>query len=141
MPQSYFNNEQATSQFFKHGYFYPGDLGSINVQGLLVLGGRTTEVINLGGVKLNPGEIDDRAKRQLGVRDCAAFAISGRDGLDELAIAVVPAESFHVDNFRSSMVNPSQWSNIHVFVTNSLPYNPNGKVIRSELSEQFRLEM
>ena len=137
MCHSYYKNESATKQFFKEGYFYPGDSGFINEAGLLVLSGRVTEVINLGGVKLNPTEIEDRARRVSGVLDCAAFAIPGRDGLDELAIAIVSAESFNIDGFQASMANPAQWSKIHVFLVDSIPYNPNGKVMRAQLSQKF----
>jgi acyl-CoA synthetase (AMP-forming)/AMP-acid ligase II len=92
---------------------------------------------NLGGVKLNPTAVEDRARGFSGVVDCAAFAITGKGGLDELAIAVVSAENFNIDGFKAAMANPGQWSTIHIFLVDSIPYNPNGKVMRAQLSQKF----
>ena len=58
MINSYLNDEDASKVSFKNGYFYPGDLGKLDENGVLYLEGRTNDVINIGGIKLNPENID-----------------------------------------------------------------------------------
>jgi acyl-CoA synthetase (AMP-forming)/AMP-acid ligase II len=60
---------------FRNGWVYPGDVGSEAEQGLVTLGGRSTEVINSGGNKVNPTVIEDVLKSFPGVRDAAAFGV------------------------------------------------------------------
>ena len=49
----------AENTSFRDGWFYPGDLGRYETDGLLVLTGRTSEVINVGGLKLAPEVIEE----------------------------------------------------------------------------------
>ena len=55
----YFNNHEATAVSFKEGWFYPGDRGRSNENGLLFLTGREREIINRGGVKIDPVNVDE----------------------------------------------------------------------------------
>jgi acyl-coenzyme A synthetase/AMP-(fatty) acid ligase len=46
------------SSAFRDGWFYPGDLGSLTDDGLLILAGRASDAINIGGVKLSIADIE-----------------------------------------------------------------------------------
>jgi acyl-coenzyme A synthetase/AMP-(fatty) acid ligase len=133
---SYYKNPEATAQFFKDGYFYPGDLGFIDQEGRLVLEGRSSDVINLGGVKVNPERIESIALAQLAVRDCAVFARINTSGIEELAIALVVDADFKKDAFEKAMaaklVNPIR----QIDVVASIPRNENGKIQRNLLTKQ-----
>ena len=76
-------------QPFAGGWFEPGDLGSLDEHGALILGGRASDVLNIGGVKVNPARIDDLAAEFAGVRDAAAFTLDRGTGRAELGLAVV----------------------------------------------------
>ena len=56
---SIFRNSEDSSKVFRDGWFYPGDLGTLNTDGLLVITGREQAVLNLGGDKISPR--NDRA--------------------------------------------------------------------------------
>jgi acyl-CoA synthetase (AMP-forming)/AMP-acid ligase II len=75
MPNHFLSDPIATSNSFKDGYFYPGDLGLINEKGRLVLAGRRDELLNLGGVKANPESLEEIALTVEGVLEAAAFSI------------------------------------------------------------------
>ena len=137
MPTSYFKNPEATEEFFKDAFFYPGDLGFINDIGELVLTGRSAEVINLGGVKINPETLDVIAINQLGVHDCAAFGVTGISGMEELAIALVTDGDFDLEFFKKAMASKSPATLTHIVMVDEIPRNPNGKILRQELSEGF----
>jgi len=57
---AYLGDEAATKMHFKDGYFYPGDLAVARADGRIALQGRSTDVINVRGVKIFPGPIEDR---------------------------------------------------------------------------------
>lgn len=135
MALSYYNNPEASAEYFREGFFYPGDLGFIDTQGRLVLAGRSNEVINLGGVKVNPENVDEIAMAQLGVLDCAAFAIMSQSGVDQLALALVTDKDFDLALFKKTMENKSIYPPTLYFPTKSIPRNENGKILREELRE------
>ena len=135
---SYFNNPQATEEYFKDGCFYSGDMGYKTKDGRLFITGRSNEVINLGGVKINPEQVDEIAVMQEGVIDVAAFAIEDETGIPKLAIAVVIDSEFNEEKFRESMKFKFQSAKVEkIFRVEAIPRNPNGKILRRELSQNF----
>ena len=138
MATSYFKNPIASADFFKNGYFYPGDLGYFDPSGRLILAGRINEVINLGGAKLNPEEIDKIGLAQPGVIDCATIAIPGPSGVEQLAIAVVANSGFDLEAFKESMASNSPFTISAVFLVGKVARNDNGKIMRSILSQQYQ---
>jgi acyl-coenzyme A synthetase/AMP-(fatty) acid ligase len=137
MSKSYYKNPVATAQFFKDGYFYPGDKGYLDPAGKLVLEGRINEVINLGGVKLNPEIIDEIALAQLGVIDCATFAVPGPTGIDQLAMALVTDGDFTPELFEKAMAKKSPYAISKMILTDKIARNENGKILRSALTQRF----
>ena len=97
MVHDYLNNKQETDMFFKDGWFYPGDYGSINGKGEVVIAGRWTEVINLGGVKINQFLLDLFFLKYPNVKDAAVFSHQNEIGLDELIVAIVSDEPLNID--------------------------------------------
>jgi len=74
-------------------WFYPGDTGYLNEHGLLILTGRTDNVINIGGFKLSPELIEDHLISHGKIADAAVFKTEVRDGLPpRLLVAIVANE-------------------------------------------------
>ena len=63
----YLDNPQATAAAFADGWFDTGDTGYLTADGALVLTGRTKEIINRGGVKFNPLDVEAVIDRMPGV--------------------------------------------------------------------------
>ena len=59
MTDHYLDDQDATGKAFRDGWFYPGDLGRIDNDGVLEVIGRTDEVINVGGEKYLLSDIDE----------------------------------------------------------------------------------
>lgn len=137
MVQSYYKNPEASAEFFKYGFFYPGDMGLLDEEGRLLLEGRTNAMINLGGFKLNPDRVDEVAIAQLGVVDCAAFSLISDSGIDQLAIALVTDEDFDLEIFKKAMSKKSPSAPQHYFQRHSIPRNENGKILRRELTQEY----
>lgn len=134
MTIGYYENPQATSGFFLDGYFYPGDLGSIDSVGRLHLAGRDIDILNLGGVKINPEVIEAIAHAQLGVRDCAVYTFAGTSGLEEVGIALVVDSDFERDNFERAMAKKSPYRISKARVVPEIPRNETGKIQRDSLN-------
>lgn len=134
METTYYKNPEATAQYFKDGYFYPGDLGFIDQAGLLNLQGRSTDVINLGGVKVNPEHIESIALAQLGVRDCAVYGHINSSGIDELCIAVVVDNDFDQEIFEQTMASMAGNPISRTSILPSIPRTETGKIQRNLLA-------
>lgn len=73
---------------FRNGWFYPGDIGRVTADGLLILSGRTSEVINAGGVKIAPELIEDILRRHPAVVEAAAFGAMSSSGIEEISVVL-----------------------------------------------------
>ncbi|MCX6428950.1 MAG: class I adenylate-forming enzyme family protein [Actinobacteria bacterium] len=138
MVKGYYKNPEATAASFRNGFFYPGDIGLIEGDGKLVLGGRSNEVINLGGVKINPEKVDEVARAQLGVLDCAAFGLTDQTGVEQLALALVTDKDFNLAIFQKTMEKKSAHLPKKYIQTDVIPRNENGKVLRGNLEELLK---
>lgn len=71
----YENNPQANAKAFTNGWFRTGDQGMLDEDGYLRLTGRLKELINRGGEKISPLEVDDVLLRHRAVAEAIAFAV------------------------------------------------------------------
>jgi long-chain acyl-CoA synthetase len=136
METSYYKNPEATEQYFKNGYFYPGDLGFIDQAGRLNLQGRSTDVINLGGVKVNPEHIESIALAQLGVRDCAVYGHINSSGVEELYIVAVVDNDFDQEIFEQAMASMAEIPISRISIVPSIARTETGKIQRNLLSAE-----
>ena len=94
----YENNEKANAEAFtKHGWFRTGDQGRLNPEGYLSLTGRLKEIINRGGEKISPREVDEVIMDHPAVAQCVCFGVPHDKLGEEVAAAVVLREGQHVE--------------------------------------------
>src|SRR5690606_3579940 len=72
------------------GWLRTGDQGRFDADGYLFLTGRIKEIINRGGEKISPWEVDEIARSHPAVADAAAFAVAHDSLGEDVALAVVP---------------------------------------------------
>src|ERR1700722_3843569 len=85
----YLNAPELTRASFVNGWFKSGDVGSVDQDGFLTLYGRKDDLINRGGEKISPVEIDEALMRHPAVAEAAAFAVSHLRLGQDVAAAVV----------------------------------------------------
>ena len=102
---------------------------------MLFLTGRESEIINRGGTKIDPVTVDEDVLAYPGVEDAAAFGLSRRVGVEELAIALVAKEDFDIAPLRGVLVKKCG-APIHLFGVKQIPRNQMGKVLRRRLREE-----
>lgn len=136
MATRYLVDEAASAQAFRGGWFYPGDTGAIDADGYLLLGGRSDDVINLGGIKFDPAPVEQMLNAQPGVLESAVVAVD-RPGGGRMAVgALVLTGEANLDTIRSGLQDEGHRVRLLVGVE-SLPKNDNGKLMRAELSQQL----
>ena len=74
MANAYIAEPAASARAFRDGWFYPGDIGYWGNSGELVVNGRVDDLINLGGVKIDPLEVEAALKSADGISAAAVFA-------------------------------------------------------------------
>jgi acyl-CoA synthetase (AMP-forming)/AMP-acid ligase II len=84
----YENNPKANAEAFTHGWFRTGDQGCLDADGYLSITGRLKEIINRGGEKISPREVDEVLMDHPAVSQVVTFAIP-HDKLGEDVGAVV----------------------------------------------------
>jgi long-chain acyl-CoA synthetase len=71
----YLNQPDLNRELFRDGFFRTGDLGRQDASGTLILCGRSKTVINLGGIKVDPAEIEGVLREMPEVRDCTVRGV------------------------------------------------------------------
>jgi oxalate---CoA ligase len=89
---AYENNHKANSEAFVNGWFRTGDQGIIDADGYLTLTGRLKEIINRGGEKISPREVDEALMDHPAVLQAVAFAVPHPMLGEDVGAAVVLRE-------------------------------------------------
>ena len=79
----YYENEEATNEVLKDGWFYTGDLGYIDEEGYIFITGRKKNVIVLkNGKKIFPEELEELVNKLDVVKECMVFGLPKDDDVD-----------------------------------------------------------
>ena len=88
----YTGDPETSARMFRNGFFYPGDLGSLTPERMLVISGREKTVLNLGGHSIKPETIEDVVAAFAGIKQAAVFGAKNELGVEE-PWAVIVSES------------------------------------------------
>lgn len=139
--KGYQNNPEANESAFQFGWFHTGDLGYLDEEGYLFLKGRIKELINRGGEKISPFEVDAVLLSHPSVAQAVAFAVPDEKYGEEVNAAVVPVEGVSLmeeDVISTCKKNLAAFKvPKRVFVTDSLPKTASGKIQRRVMAEHF----
>jgi acyl-CoA synthetase (AMP-forming)/AMP-acid ligase II len=89
----YENNPEANAKSYTDGWFRTGDQGYLDAAGYLTLTGRIKELINRGGEKIGPREIDEVLLTHPAVAEALAFGVPHTMLGEEVAAAIVLKEN------------------------------------------------
>jgi acyl-CoA synthetase (AMP-forming)/AMP-acid ligase II len=88
----YENNPKANGEAFANGWFRTGDQGTIDADGYITITGRLKEIINRGGEKISPREIDEVLMDHPAVLQAVTFSVPHDKLGEDIAAAVVLRE-------------------------------------------------
>lgn len=128
--------DPAAFGFDADGWHYPGDVGRIERNGLLVLTGRADHLINFGGVKTAPELIEQAFAGAPGILDIAVVSRSTAEGRVEILGLVVPGPDYAPAVLAAWAARQVVRVRIDRFVTVArLPRNETGKLARAEIRD------
>jgi amino acid adenylation domain-containing protein len=135
----YLGNAEANGDSFVNGWFRTGDLGLLDAEGYLTITGRLKELINRGGEKVSPREVDEVLLDHDAVGQAVTFALPHPTLGEEVAAAVVVEPGRTVTEkelraFASSKLAAFKVPRRVVFV-DQIPKGPTGKLQRIGLAE------
>lgn len=143
----YVDNPELTRAAFRDGWYRTGDAGRLDADGYLYVTGRLKEMVNRGGEKIAPAEIDAVLATHSAVLDAAAFAIPHRTLGEDVACAVVlrggdgaQPTAIELRRFLAGRLAPFKVPHRILFVDN-IPRGELGKPQRWLLTQQFGQEL
>jgi acyl carrier protein len=139
----YLNHATANAAAFRHGWFRTGDLGYLDEDGYLYLTGRLKEIINRGGEKISPREIDQVLLEHPAVLQAVAFGVPHHRLGEEVGAAVVlragaSASGHDLREFAAKRLADFKIPAKMVFMER-IPTGPTGKLQRIGLAEALGL--
>ena len=130
--QAYENNPEANAKSFVNGWFRTGDEGIIDNEGYLRLTGRIKELINRGGEKIAPREIDEVLLTHPAAGEAVCFGVPHPTWGEEVAAAVVlrePATEAELIAYCRDRLSDFKCPK-KIYIVDSIPRTATGKVQR-----------
>jgi long-chain acyl-CoA synthetase len=119
------------------GYFLTGDLGRVSPQGRLTITGRLKHLIDIGGQKVNPAEVELTLKQHPAVAECVVVAVPVTQTVNRLKAIVTPSGRVPLEESDLRAFARERLAGFKVpraiEVRESLPRSPTGKILRREL--------
>src|SRR5437660_5822118 len=137
--RGYENNPDANATAFVDGWFRTGDQGFLDEDGYLTLVGRIKELINRGGEKISPREIDEVLLAHPAVAEAVCFGVPHPTWGEEVAAAVVVrqpvSESELLAYCRERLADYKRPKQIHI--TDTIPRTATGKIQRRIVAQAY----
>lgn len=133
--------EALNQNDFRQGWFHTGDLGFMDQEGYVFIVGRMKEMINRGGEKISPYEVEDVIRQLPMIKEAAVIGIPHHLYGEEIVAYIRPDAPYtrgeleqmvisHCKRNLTSFKCPAK-----VVVVEDLPHGPTGKVQRTRLKE------
>jgi acyl-CoA synthetase (AMP-forming)/AMP-acid ligase II len=137
--RGYENNPEANASSFVDGWFRTGDQGVLDAEGYLTLVGRIKELINRGGEKISPREIDEVLLAHPAVAEAVCFGVAHPTWGEEVAAAVVVREPVSEADLlaycKERLADFKRPKQIHI--TDTIPRTATGKIQRRIVAEAY----
>lgn len=139
--EGYLDEPERTAAVMVEGWYKTGDLGAQDSEGYLTILGRLNEIINRGGQKVSPTEVETVLGAHPQVRGCVCFGAT-HPTLGQMVVAAVaadPADSPGEGSLRAFARDRLSEYKVptRIVVWPEIPRGPLGKPLRKEAAERF----
>jgi acyl-CoA synthetase (AMP-forming)/AMP-acid ligase II len=135
----YENNPEANAKSFTNGWFRTGDQGYLDADGCLILTGRIKELINRGGEKIGPREIDEILLTHPAVAEALAFGVPHPAWGEEVAAAIVLKENHPASEAELTAFCKERLADFKrpkkFYIVDTIPRTATGKIARGAVAK------
>lgn len=133
----YWQDEEETAKVLIDGVVYSNDVAYFDEEGHIILLGRKGDVINVGGNKVSPEEIENAAKKIEGVADCGVIPVEDpyKGSVPKLFVQMEPGTAFDAKAIRGILAAALEPYKVPVYIEQieKIPRSYNGKLLRKDL--------
>jgi fatty-acyl-CoA synthase len=138
----YFGKPEITARAFANGWFHSGDLGVFDEDGYLTVVDRKKDMIKSGGENVASREVEEALYQLDGVAEVAVFGVAHPHWIEAVTAVVVPKAGAAVGiedviTFARGVLAGYKRPK-YVVITDALPKNPSGKILKRELRDRYR---
>jgi phenylalanine ammonia-lyase len=141
----YWNRPTETAEVLKEGWFHTGDLGKIDYEGYYYLVDRLRDMINVGGLKVYPVEVEKIIVQHPAVSDAAVYGVPDALMGEQVKASVVLKPGLAVTAEELMAFCLKRIANFKVpsaiELVEAIPKNPTGKILRRVLRERSSVEL
>ncbi len=142
--KGYIANKSINDKAFINGWFRTGDLGYFDRDNYLYITGRIKEIINRGGEKISPKEVDDVFILHPKIAKVITFSLKHEKLGEDIAAAVVLKENLkcttsELKNFVKNKLAPFKIPR-KIFFLKNIPVGATGKIQRIGLAKKIGIE-
>jgi len=141
----YEGDPAANQRVLVDGWFRTGDQGRIDADGYLFLTGRLKELINRGGEKIAPREVDDVLAQHPSIAEGIAFGVPHATLGEDIAAAIVPQRGASLTESEVRGFLAARLADFKVpsriIMVHEIPKGPTGKLQRSVVAERLKSEL
>lgn len=133
----YYKDVAETESVMENGYIYSNDEAYFDEDGDIILLGRRGDVINIGGKKVSPEEIESIAKMFPGIADCGCIGVEDRIAgtVPKLFVQMKSGYDFDSKRIADYILNKAEAYKVPKYIEkiDKIPRTYNGKLSRKEL--------
>jgi long-chain acyl-CoA synthetase len=135
MTTGYYGLPEETARVFRDGYYFTGDLGFIDEAGYIYIMGRKKFLINVGGFKVDPEEVESLISQHPDVVEAAVVGITDSLGNERVKAVVVSRRRMDVKDVLDFLKEKIAGHKLPALVEfrPELPRSPAGKILRERL--------
>ena len=142
--KKYLANSKANKESFYNNWFRTGDLGYFDEDGYLFISGRIKEIINRGGEKISPKEVDEIFMKHKKVSKAISFSVKHPKLGEDISLAVVLKTKVKCDEneLKSFVKNKLARFKIpkNIYFLDEVPIGATGKIQRIGLAKKLGIE-
>jgi len=136
----YYKDPKKTAEKFRKGWFYPGDIGYLRPDDSLIVIGRSDDMLIMGGMNIDPGEIEGVLEAHQCVRSAVVVGLSFEVYAQIPVAAVTLNEGAKLTNTELKIYARDRLgyrSPRKIIITDVLPFSENGKILKQKVREMF----
>lgn len=135
----YWQDPAETAKVLRDGVVYTNDIAYFDSDGDVILLGRCGDVINVGGNKVSPEEIENAARQIPGVADCGVIPVDDpcKGTVPKLFVQMAAGRALNLIEIRSYLAKALEPYKIPAFIEQiaQIPRSYNGKLLRNKLKQ------